>query len=413
MSATAADSSPDQPAPDQAVAPAAEQAPQRTPLWMLVVGVCAVIAAVLAGLAVLGGGALPERTGPPIEELTVERTVLEAGTIALTMRNVGPDPVQLAQVFVNDTFVDFTGGTEPIDRLASETVTLHHPWQDGQPYTVSLLTSTGLVIEHPIPAAVATPAPGAGLLGVMILLGTYVGVVPVALGMLVLPVLRRVGSHVVRILLAVTVGLLAFLAVDATFEGLALADASGGAFGGPVLVLLGAGLAFLALTVVDRVLDRRRARAGSASGLHLAVMIAIGIGLHNLGEGLAIGSAYAIGELALGAALVVGFALHNTTEGLAVVTPLTTTRPSLITLAGLGILAGAPAILGAVLGATVSNTELSAVLLGVGVGAILQVIVQIAPGLRGSGTSRLEPGVIGGIAAGAAVMYLTGLLVTA
>jgi zinc transporter, ZIP family len=413
MSATAADSSPDQPAPDQAVAPAAEQAPQRTPLWMLVVGVCAVIAAVLAGLAVLGGGALPERTGPPIEELTVERTVLEAGTIALTMRNVGPDPVQLAQVFVNDTFVDFTGGTEPIDRLASETVTLHHPWQDGQPYTVSLLTSTGLVIEHPIPAAVATPAPGAGLLGVMILLGTYVGVVPVALGMLVLPVLRRVGSHVVRILLAVTVGLLAFLAVDATFEGLALADASGGAFGGSVLVLLGAGLAFLALTVVDRVLDRRRARAGSASGLHLAVMIAIGIGLHNLGEGLAIGSAYAIGELALGAALVVGFALHNTTEGLAVVTPLTTTRPSLVTLAGLGILAGAPAILGAVLGATVSNTELSAVLLGVGVGAILQVIVQIAPGLRGSGTARLEPGVIGGIAAGAAVMYLTGLLVTA
>jgi zinc transporter, ZIP family len=316
-------------------------------------------------------------------------------------------------VFVNDTYVDFTGGTEPIDRLASETVTLHHPWQDGQPYTVSLLTSTGLVIEHPIPAAVATPAPGAGLLGVMILLGTYVGVIPVALGMLVLPVLRRVGSHVVRILLAVTVGLLAFLAVDATFEGLALADASGGAFGGPVLVLLGAGLAFLALTVVDRVLDRRRARAGSASGLHLAVMIAIGIGLHNLGEGLAIGSAYAIGELALGAALVVGFALHNTTEGLAVVTPLTTTRPSLITLAGLGILAGAPAILGAVLGATVSNTELSAVLLGVGVGAILQVIVQIAPGLRGSGTARLEPGVIGGIAAGAAVMYLTGLLVTA
>jgi zinc transporter, ZIP family len=210
----------------------------------------------------------------------------------------------------------------------------------------------------------------------------------------------------------VTVGLLAFLAVDATLEGLALATASGGAFGGQALVLLAAGLAFLALTLIDRALDRR-ARTGPASGLRLSAMIAIGIGLHNLGEGLAIGSAYAIGELALGAALVVGFALHNTTEGLAVVTPLTTTRPSLITLAGLGILAGAPAILGAVLGATVSNTELSAVLLGVGVGAILQVIVQIAPGLRGSGTARLEPGVIGGIAAGAAVMYLTGLLVTA
>ena len=379
---------------------------------MLTVGICAVIAAVLGGLAVLGGGALPERTGPPVEELAVERTVLSAGTIELSIRNIGPDPVQVAQVFVNDTYVDFTGGAQPVGRLGSTTVMLHYPWQDGQPYTVSLLTSTGVVIEHSIPAAVATPQPGAGLIGVMILLGTYVGVIPVALGMLVLPLLRRVSRQVVRILLAVTVGLLAFLAVDATLEGLALATASGGAFGGQALVPLAAGLAFLALTLIDRALDRR-ARTGPASGLRLSAMIAIGIGLHNLGEGLAIGSAYAVGELALGTALVVGFALHNTTEGLAVVAPLASTRPSLTTLTGLGVLAGAPAILGAVLGATVSSTEASAALLGVGVGAILQVIVQIAPGLRGSGTSRLEPGVIGGIVVGAAVMYVTSLLIAA
>ena len=124
---------------------------------MLTVGICAVIAAVLGGLAVLGGGALPERTGPPVEELAVERTVLSAGTIELSMRNIGPDPVQVAQVFVNDTYVDFTGGAQPVGRLGSTTVMLHYPWQDGQPYPVSLLTSTGLVIEHSIPAAVATP----------------------------------------------------------------------------------------------------------------------------------------------------------------------------------------------------------------------------------------------------------------
>ena len=111
-------------------------------------------------------------------------------------------------------------------------------------------------------------------------------------------------------------------------------------------------------------------------------MIAVGIGLHNLGEGLAIGSAYAVGELALGTALVVGFALHNTTEGIAVVAPLAGSsrrRASLPLLAGLGLVAGAPAIIGALLGASVDNAELSAFLLGIGVGAIVQVIVQLAP----------------------------------
>jgi zinc transporter ZupT len=145
----------------------------------------------------------------------------------------------------------------------------------------------------------------------------------------------------------------------------------------------------------------------------LAVMIATGIGLHNLGEGLAIGSAYAVGELALGAALVVGFALHNTTEGLAVVAPLTEQRPPLLGLLGLGLLAGAPAILGAVIGAAVNNTSLSALLLGVGVGAIAQVVVQIAPSLRERADESLDPSTILGLAAGVLIMYVTGLLVTA
>jgi Predicted divalent heavy-metal cations transporter len=391
------------------------RAADRVPVWALGAGVLAIIIAVLAGLAVFGGAALPERAGPPIEELAVERTVLDPGTISITVRNTGPDPVEVAQVFINDTYVDFTGAVGPIERFGSETMQLRFPWQSGQPYTVSLLTSTGLVIEHPIDAAVATPPLGAGLFGAMVLLGTYVGIIPVALGMLLLPVLRRTGRRVVRVLLAATVGLLGFLAVDAAIEGLALADASGGAFGGALLVVLGAALAFLALTAVDRILDRRTRAAGQAAGvgIRLAVMIAVGIGLHNLGEGLAIGSAYAVGELALGTALVVGFALHNTTEGLAIVSPLTATRPSLSVLAGLGVVAGAPAILGAVIGSTVDNAALSATLFGVGVGAIIQVIIQIAPGLRGPDKRLLNPSVVGGLAAGVIVMYLTGLLVAA
>jgi zinc transporter, ZIP family len=390
------------------------QTAARVPLWVLVSGVVAVLVAVLAALALFGGSSLPERAGPPVEELTVERTVLAPGTITVTVRNTGPDPVQVAQVFVNDAYVDFAGPDGPVDRLASASLVLAVPWQTGQPYTISMMTSTGLVIEHVVDAAVATPPPDPGFFGLMTLLGTYVGVIPVLLGMLVLPVLRRTGAGVVRFLLALTVGLLAYLAVDALVEGVDLATAGGAAFGGPVLVFLGAGLAYLALAAVDRVLAGRAGNEGGAGGIRLAVMIAIGIGLHNLGEGLVIGSAYAVGELALGAALVVGFALHNTTEGLAIVAPLTDRRPRLAPLVGLGLLAGAPAILGAVIGASVDNAALSALLFGVGVGAIVQVIVQILPGLRDRDTGKLlDLTVVGGLAIGVVVMFLTGLLVAA
>ena len=382
-------------------------------VWGLALGLFAVIAVALATLAVLGGALLPDRAGPSIEALSVERTILAPGSIEITVRSTGPDPVQVAQVFVNDNYVDFTGGEQPITRLGSETLQLRFPWITGQPYTVSILTSTGLVFEHTIPAAVTTPKPGAGLFGVMTLLGTYVGIIPIALGMLVLPVLRLASRGMVRLLLAVTVGLLGFLAVDAAVEGLVLAERSGGAFGGPRLVFLGAVLAFLILAAINGLLDRRkRIQGAAASGRQLSLMIAIGIGMHNLGEGLAIGSAYAVGELAVGAALVVGFALHNTTEGLAIVAPLTGQRPPMLSLVGLGLVAGAPAILGAVIGAAIDNAALSAVLFGVGVGAITQVIIQITPSLRGRTGRMLDSAVTGGLAAGVAVMYLTGLLIT-
>lgn len=385
------------------------------PVWLLAAASALLLGGALTGLALLAGPSLPDRNGPPVEQLAVERTELSPGTIELTVRNTGPDPVQVAQAFVNDAYVDVTGGTEPIARLRAETLTLDYPWQEQQPYLISLVTSTGAVIEHEIDAAVTTPAAGPALFGLMVVLGTYVGILPVLLGMLLLPVLRRVGGAVVRLLLAVTVGLLAFLAVDGTAEGVELALGAGGPFGGATLVVLGAALAFLLLSGVDRWLRARRrtAQGHGASGLRLAGTIALGIGLHNLGEGLAIGSAYAVGELALGAALVVGFALHNTTEGIAVVAPLTEDRPRVLHLLALGLLAGAPAIVGAVLGAAVNNAELSAFLLGVGVGAIVQVIAQILPAVRERAGAALDPLVLAGVAGGMLVMFATGLLVPA
>ena len=387
----------------------------RLPTWALGAILVAAIALALAGLGLVGGDALPERGGPPVEVLAVERAELHPGEIALTVRNAGPDAVDVAQVFVNDAYVDFrkTGGA--VERLASQRLTIDYPWAEGSPYLISLMTSTGAIIEHEIPVAVETPKLDGDLLGLMALLGTYVGVVPVLLGMLLLPVLRRAGRRWSVALMAFTVGLLAFLAVDGTLEGLDHAASTAGAFGGAELLFLGAGIAFLALTGLDRYLTGRRERATSAgrSPWSMALMVAIGIGLHNLGEGLAIGSAYAIGELALGAFLVVGFAIHNTTEGLAIVAPLSgERRPSMPRLLGLGVIAGGPAILGGVIGASAANPELATLLLGLGVGAILQVVVQLAPALRDSAGRMLNPVSVGGLCAGLLALYATSLLVT-
>ena len=386
------------------------------PRWLLVAGPLALIAAAIALFAALGAPGLDERRGPPVEELAVERTVLRPGEIELTLRNTGPDPVEVSQVAVADSFVNFQA--EPngeIGRLGEQTVTLDYPWQEGSPYAISLLTSTGATIEHEIDVAVETPEADAGFFGLMALLGTYVGVIPVALGMLFLPFVRRVPASWIRVVLAATIGLLAFLAVDGYLEGTDLGEQSGGAFGGVELLFLGAGVAYLALAGLDAHLRSRRAdaEAGGASGWRLALMIAVGIGLHNLGEGLAIGSAYAVGALALGAFLVIGFAIHNTTEGLAIVAPLATgEHPPLARLAMLGLIAGAPAILGAFVGASVSNPELSTFLLGIGVGAIVQVIVQIWPSIRDEEGRSLYPASVAGIVAGGLVLYATSLLIT-
>jgi ZIP family zinc transporter len=390
--------------------------PGSLPAWALGAIPLALIAAAVAAFALLGGPGLGDRPGPPIEELGVERTVLRPGEIELTLRNTGPDDVTVAQASVNDAYVNFESDPNgAIDHLDRQQVKLDYDWQEGSPYAITLLTSTGATITHEIDSAVVTPEADASFFGLMVLLGTYVGLIPVALGMGFMPFLRRVRERWVRLLLAFTVGLLAFLVLDGSLEGLEAGNESASAFGGAELLFLGAGIAYLALTALDRWLADRveRSRRAEASGYRLALMIATGIGLHNLGEGLAIGSAYAVGSLALGAFLVIGFAIHNTTEGLAIVAPLTRDeRPGLGRVGLLGVIAGAPAILGAVIGASAYNQELATFLLGIGVGAIVQVIVQLTPSIRDREGRALHPLSIAGIVAGVAVLYLTSLLIT-
>lgn len=384
------------------------------PRWVLGLVPLLLVAVGAAALLLLDAPGLGERRGPPVEELAIERTTLHPGTIEVTVRNDGPDAVRIAQAQVNDAFVQFDGGEDEIGRLATTTLRLRQPWVEGESYEVALLTSTGGTVAHEIPVAVATPEEDASFFGLMALLGIYVGVIPIALGMLWLPWIRRIPPTRLRIVMALTVGLLAFLAIDATLEGLELAGQGSQAFGGATLVLVGAIAAYLLLAGVSEWLAARRraAREAGAGGGAMATLIALGIGLHNLGEGVAIGSAHAAGALALGAFLVVGFALHNTTEGLAIVAPIAGEPRSLRRLAGLGLLAGAPAVLGAWLGAALFTPSLAALLFGFGAGAIAQVVVQLAPTLRDEAGRTLHPGAVTGLLGGMGVMFATGLLVS-
>ena len=388
-----------------------KRAPRR-PRWLAAVVPLVILAGAIGLFVALDAPGL-DRVGVPVEDLAVERSVLRPGEIELQLRNDGPDPVEVRQAIVNDGFASFTQTDDKIGRLGGDSVTVQYPWIEGQAYEVVLLTATGATIDHAIDAAVESPAADLGFYGLMALIGIYVGVIPVGIGMLWLPWMRTVDARWMRFLMAFTIGLLAFLGIDALLEGSELAGEGPAVFGGAALVFLGAIGAYLALAGVDAWLRSRR--QSGESGYRAAFLVALGIGLHNLGEGLAIGSAYAVGSLALGAALVVGFALHNTTEGLAIVAPAAREgKVSLRRLAGLGLLAGAPAVLGAWIGASAFHPSLAGLMFGIGAGAIAQVIVQITPSIRDreSKGPLLSPLVAGGLLSGLLVMYVTGLMVS-
>ncbi len=379
----------------------------------------ALLAALLA-LIVRSGPAASIRGDdyPPVERLTFQRVILEPGFIVVNVLNDGPDAVTIAQVQVDEAFWAFTADNGvALGHLDRTTLRIPYPWVDGDAHLVKVLTSTGTAFEHEIPVAVETPTLNARFFGVFTLIGLYVGVIPVMVGLLWFPFLKRLSVGGMDFLLALTVGLLAFLLVDGGHEGFESAGLLPESFQGVVLFVLAAAGAYLLLEGVGAWLRARRHHAGEGRrGWVVAVLIAIGIGLHNFGEGLAIGSAFALGEAALGTLLIVGFTLHNTTEGLAIVAPLARERErvSVADLAKLGLIGGVPTIAGAWIGGFVYSPVWSVLFLAIGVGAIAQVIGQIVRQMtrEGSAARMLATGpVLAGLFAGFAVMFVTGMMV--
>lgn len=346
---------------------------------------------------------------PPVEKLTFERTILDENGLRLLVRAGGSQPMTIAQVQVDDAYWQFT--QEPPGRIArggAVWLSIPFPWVLGEAHVVKVVTDTGATFEHEIGVAVPTPTVTIGQMRLQAIVGGIVGIVPVAIGLMFYPVLQQLGESGMRFLLALTVGLLGFLFIDTFLEAVEQAGETAAIFQGATMVVLAGLASFLILMAVGR-------RGGAPTGLALATCIALGIGMHNLGEGLAIGAAFAAGSAGLGTFLVLGFALHNITEGIGIAAPILKIRPPLWAFGALTLLAGGPAVIGIWLGSLAQAPQWSALALAVGAGAILQVIVEMSAYLMRAQEKHLDtfvtPPVLGGLVAGVALMYATAALV--
>jgi zinc transporter ZupT len=378
--------------------------------WLLALVPLILLGLLLAYLVLTGGG-LAELAGPPVEQITLQRITLpEPGVIRVEVVNDGPQAVTIPQVLVDDAYWAFEAEpSNTIPRLGRAVFTIPYPWVREETHAVTLITELGMTFEGEIPVAVETPAPSLALFTRFGLVGFYVGIVPVLLGVLWYPFMRRLSRSAMDFVLALTVGLLIFLAIGTWLDALEFAGELPAFWQGVPLIV------FVAAVTLGTLLAVGSRTKGERSPLQIAYLFALGIGLHNLGEGLAIGAAFAIGEAALGTFLVLGFTLHNITEGVGIAAPVVDRNPGLKHFALLVLLAGAPAMVGTWIGGFAFNPVLATLFLAIGVGAILQVVWEVGKLLARS-SARSNRSLfnwvnLGGVAAGIAIMYFTAFLV--
>lgn len=382
--------------------------------WALALVPLLLLGMVLAYLVATGGG-LKELAGPPVEHLNIQRITLPLpGLIKVEVVNDGPQTVTVPQVLVDDAYWEFSAEpSNTIPRLGKATFTIPYPWVKEEAHRVALITNIGTTFEQEIPVAVETPTLSIQLFGRFALVGLYVGIVPIVLGMLWYPWMRRLGKAAMNFVLSLTAGLLVYLAVGTWLDANEFAAELPAFWQGVPAVIL---IALIALGGLIALGNRpNRSGASNINLLSLSYRIATGIGLHNLGEGLAIGAAFASGEAALGTFLVLGFTLHNITEGVGIAAPVVRQNPGLKHFGLLALLAGGPAILGTWIGGFAFNPVLATIFLAIGVGAILQVVWEVGK-LVASDSAKLNLPTLNwtnlaGFVSGVAIMYFTAFMV--
>ena len=399
-------------------------------------------------------GILFQSSIKPLPEISIEKVeFLENNMIVAFVRNTGPSEITIAQADVNDRI--YPAAVEPgrtLTRLADAKVIIPFVWNTGEPYGIGITTDDGTRFDKSVNSAAAAPRPTVGQASTFALIGTYVGIIPVMMGLVWYPFIRRLSPNKYNFFLSLTAGLLVFLGIDALLESNEIAvDNLAPAFNAQILIIIVAIVTLISLLYVSQRLIQRASKRskpdvdveykkGYSSNsepdlgtrdmkststsfqqqllirpIAISMMISIGIGLHNFGEGLAIGAAVLLGEVALSSFLILGFTLHNTTEGLAIVAPMAKSRRIPVAkLIIMGLIAGGPTILGAWIGGFLYSPIATVLFLSIGAGAIFQVVYSIGSWMyhtNGSKGLLNNHWIIIGFAFGMFIMYLTGLLV--
>jgi len=355
---------------------------------------------------------------PPIEEVFIQKVTFSPDHIVVDVINDGPEPVTIAQILVNEVFWQFhMAPSQTLNPLERGRIDISYPWVEGDVERITLVSRNGVTFETEVDVATVTPTFNFLYFKSFMLLGVYVGVIPVLLGLMWFPFLVTLRGKGYAFLLALTVGLLVFLGFDALSESFELLKDVPESFNGVGIIVIGLLLAILSLSAVSyKTQHQRREKGEHYQALVWGYLIALGIGLHNLGEGLAIGSAYAIGEIALGSTLVIGFMIHNVTEGVAIVAPLTRTYQNInrffFHLIMMGLLAGAPTILGTLIGGFAYSAAIAVLFLSIGAGAIFDVAFDILNHMaKGKWLEIFTVTNALGFLSGLLIMYVTGFLV--
>jgi len=371
-----------------------------------------VLLAVMIGY-VFGPGSELIGYGILLPDISIEKIEFVDSEIIATVRNTGPISVDVVMADINDRI--YPAAIEPdkhLERFQSAIVRIPFEWNEGEPYAIGLTVDDGTRFEKRVDAAAPSIQPTVEMIAYFAVIGTYVGIIPVLIGLLWFPFISKLSRNKYKFFLALTVGLLLFLGISATEEAIKIsAENLSDVFNGALLVATVAIVSFLALNYAGEKLKERAGASKLAGPIAIALMIAIGIGLHNFGEGLAIGAAIVLGEAALGAFLIVGFAIHNTTEGFAIAAPMARTKLMIGSLAAMGMIAGVPAIFGAWVGGFVYSPFAAVIFLAIGAGAICQVIVLIMKWIQNEEGKLSNSSVLAGIAIGMIIMYITSILV--
>ena len=369
---------------------------------------------ILLMVYIFGPGAELLDFGIILPEITIEKIDFIDSEIQATVRNTGHIPVEIVMADINDRIQP--AAVEPdrfLERFETTLVRIPFEWNEAEPYTIGITVEDGTRFEKEIEAAAPALELSLDLAIFFAIIGTYVGIIPVMIGLLWLPFIKRISKQKYHFFLALTVGLLLFLAIDSIEEAIEISNENlADSFNGTLLITTVTVLSFLGLYYSGNKLVEKAGSSKFTKPVAIALMISIGIGLHNFGEGLAIGAALGMGSIAFSTFLIVGFALHNTTEGIAIAAPMSRGKLMIGKLAAMGIIAGSPAIFGAWIGGFVYSPFTSVIFLAIGAGAIFQVIVVIMKWIQEENDRNLSTiAVVSGIAVGMLVMYLTSILV--